>query len=58
MRGVIGIVSGLVVFLGHITPARSTMYDVVTVKLQEGCRLDKSSKLVDDVAAYTKDNGA
>ena len=33
------------------------MYDVVTVKLQEGCTLDQLSKIVDDVAAYAKDNG-
>ncbi len=57
MKNIIGVLAGPVLLLGHTLPARSAMYDVVTVKLQEGCTLDQLSKIVDDVAAYAKDNG-
>ena len=57
MKTIIGVLAGLVLLLGHSLPVRSAMYDVVTVKLQEGCTLEQLSKIVDDVAAYAKDNG-
>ncbi len=57
MKTIIGVLAGFVLLLGHTLPARSAMYDVVTVKLQEGCTLEQLSKIVDDVAAYAKDNG-
>ena len=57
MKNIIGVLAGLALLLGHTLSARSIMYDMVTVKLQEGCTLDQLSKIVDDVAAYAKDNG-
>ena len=41
MKTIIGVLAGLVLLLGHSLPVRSAMYDVVTVKLQEGCTLEQ-----------------
>ena len=57
MKNIIGVLARFVLLLGPTLPARSAMYDVVTVKLQDGCTLEQLSKIVDDGAAYAKDNG-
>lgn len=57
MQTIIGILIGLGVLLGHWLPARADMVDVITAKLHEGCSLSDAAKIVDDVAAYAKDNG-
>jgi hypothetical protein len=57
MKSLLGIIIGLVVLLGHSVPVRADMFDVITIKLNEGCTVSQASKIVADLNAYAKDNG-